>query len=287
MAACVHSRTLRSQSALTVPGTGDLAACGGDPHLETVGDAAGAHDEGIGNLQREQLPRGCFEDLQPAIEMLALQGQHKVWPHRPPVVATCPQHDRGPEIRDLSDVVIPVRDSRIEDRPDQVVLASTAVEGSHQIRDRRLVDRRMHGIYGDRLAFGHASYLGYSGGRRIPGIRPGSLCGLGHFAHAADPRVASGQHRNHGLDLGGGNRNQPVKGGVAVGRGLEDHLGHRGLDAEHRLIGGDLGHHGFESGSHGLNKLRVHGCPPRARIIRRSHDTRTHSRVSLLNFNGR
>ena len=54
-------------------GPHQLAARAGDPHLETVGDPPRADDEEVGEIRREQVARRRLEQLQPAIEMRALQ----------------------------------------------------------------------------------------------------------------------------------------------------------------------------------------------------------------------
>src|SRR6478609_7952238 len=47
----------------------DLAARGGDAHLETVGDAAGPQIDGVGDIGVEDLAHGGLEQQQPAVEM--------------------------------------------------------------------------------------------------------------------------------------------------------------------------------------------------------------------------
>lgn len=133
-----------------MPRPRDLAARGGDAHLETVGDAAGTDDEGLGYVALEDFTRGCLEQREPAVEMLRLQRQHQVRAHRAAVVASGLEHHRRPEIGDLADVMVPVLHRRVEDRPDQVIRAGAAVEGRDQPCDFLFGEIRMEGVNGGR-----------------------------------------------------------------------------------------------------------------------------------------
>jgi hypothetical protein len=128
----------------------DLTPRRSNSHLETVRNPTRARDEYYRDVGSEDFARRLLEKHQPSIEMFALQRQRQMRPHRAAAVPSRPQHDRGPEIGDLPDMVFPILYCGIEDRTDQAVFTSAAIERSDKKLDRRLVDfrtRRLDGAF--------------------------------------------------------------------------------------------------------------------------------------------
>src|SRR5690606_32325071 len=91
------------------------ALAGGDADFEAGRDTACAFHEVLGDLIAEQIPRGLFEELEPAIEVPRFNWERQVHAHGLAVVDATRQHDGRPEVAHALQVRLPVGDAVVED----------------------------------------------------------------------------------------------------------------------------------------------------------------------------
>ena len=112
----------------------------GDPKLEAQCDHPCFLDEESCGGRRTEVPSRGFEQVQPAVEVLGIDGQGRVRLHRPPVVAACHQHDRRPEGAHARKMRRPVGYAGVEHRTQQGVGAHAIVKGVYQEMNHIFVD---------------------------------------------------------------------------------------------------------------------------------------------------
>src|SRR3569833_1791533 len=115
-------------------------------HFQAAADGAGALHELFRYGCRAHLARGSIKDLEPAIEVLRIDGQRQMQSHRLSLVSPASRHNSRPEITDARKMRLPVLDTRIEDGTDQRIDTDPGVEGAHQHQDQTIID---HGILSD------------------------------------------------------------------------------------------------------------------------------------------
>jgi hypothetical protein len=121
----------------------NFASLRSDRHLEAVGNSTGHRDERVGYLRRIEFACSVRKNQEPSIEMLSFKGHHEVRTHRAPIVAARPEHHGRPEVCDFSDMVLPVLHGAVKNRPDELVLTRSSVEGSDEQCDRLVINFEM------------------------------------------------------------------------------------------------------------------------------------------------
>jgi len=103
-----------------------------DARFEILGYAVGFLDNDCGVIWREGFIGGLFEEGEPALEMVGIEGELKVLHHGVAFVATGGEEDGGPEVLEEGEVMGPVVDDGVEDGTDVGVLADFGVEAVYQ-----------------------------------------------------------------------------------------------------------------------------------------------------------
>jgi hypothetical protein len=116
------------------------AVAGGDAELEALGDAPGAFDEMRRGDRWAGLSGGGLEQGEPAVEMLCVDRQGQVPPHRIAVIVARHQRHGRPERAHASEMRVPIANARLEHRTKQRIVAHPGIEGVDEAADHRLVD---------------------------------------------------------------------------------------------------------------------------------------------------
>jgi len=89
-----------------------------DAGFEVVGDAVRFRDDdgGVGRLH--DFARGLGEEIEPALEVLGIEGELEMFHHGVAFVAARGKQDGGPEVLEQGEMMGPVADDGVEDGTD-------------------------------------------------------------------------------------------------------------------------------------------------------------------------